>query len=515
MKKLRPIVLSLVASVMAFSITALAAGNDVIRTFTGEDSVSIYVRGVSADEEVAAQVGTSEAVSVTATDIKDFENPIRTLILVDNSLSIPQNDRPKVKSLVKDIATNCLTTLKEEEIAIGLISESVSITCDYTNDFTDLASAADAIEFNDQETYLTDALADYIIDNIDINEDVLFRIIVISDGVDNKPVESDKKTPEQLKSILKEYSIPLYAIGCKTNNKASDEMLMGMKDLAISTPGEFCTLDMSDSTYEIADIFVKDLSVVRFDIVPEADQMDGTTKAVKLSVGGVNVTADIRMPQHLVEKAEPEVKETIVVVEKEAEATPTPEPTEEPEEEKPAIPPIMLYGLIAAAVVVFIIIIVLVIVLVVRGNKNRDGFEPIPDVIDGTITPKTEGERTVIVGEIGRSDHDGGTVMIWNNPQTYHIILTDVMSPAKTFQIPLSNSVVLGRRPGCDAVFDYEKSVSGRHCEISVKSGKFYIRDLQSSNGTFVNGSKVLTEVEIFAGNRIKMGRLEVKFDVR
>lgn len=68
-----------------------------------------------------------------------------------------------------------------------------------------------------------------------------------------------------------------------------------------------------------------------------------------------------------------------------------------------------------------------------------------------------------------------------------------------------------------DIVLDYERSrtVSSRHCETSVRGGKFYIRDLQSSNGTYVNGSKILSETEIFSGNILKLGILEMKFEVR
>ena len=79
----------------------------------------------------------------------------------------------------------------------------------------------------------------------------------------------------------------------------------------------------------------------------------------------------------------------------------------------------------------------------------------------------------------------------------------------------MTNSITIGRRAENDVVFDYEKSLSGRHCEIFVKQNHFYLRDLQSSNGSFVNGSKALTEVEIFSGNILKLGRLELRFEVR
>ena len=48
-----------------------------------------------------------------------------------------------------------------------------------------------------------------------------------------------------------------------------------------------------------------------------------------------------------------------------------------------------------------------------------------------------------------------------------------------------------------------------------MRDGKFYIRDLQSANGTYVNGSKILAETEIYSGNILKLGRLELRFEVK
>lgn len=92
--------------------------------------------------------------------------------------------------------------------------------------------------------------------------------------------------------------------------------------------------------------------------------------------------------------------------------------------------------------------------------------------------------------------------------------------PAKSFRVPLSNSIIIGRpKKSCavnlDIALSYDGSVSGPHCEITVKDGKFYIKDLQSSNGTYVNGRKILAETEIFSGNILKFGRLEMRFEVR
>ena len=51
--------------------------------------------------------------------------------------------------------------------------------------------------------------------------------------------------------------------------------------------------------------------------------------------------------------------------------------------------------------------------------------------------------------------------------------------------------------------------VSGSHAEIIASSGGFVIRDLGSSNGTFVNGGPV-SESPIYAGDEIVVGSTKI-----
>ncbi len=49
---------------------------------------------------------------------------------------------------------------------------------------------------------------------------------------------------------------------------------------------------------------------------------------------------------------------------------------------------------------------------------------------------------------------------------------------------------VIGRLPECDVVLD-SRAVSRRHARIFFDRGQFYLEDLQSRNGTFLNGQRV------------------------
>jgi FHA domain len=51
--------------------------------------------------------------------------------------------------------------------------------------------------------------------------------------------------------------------------------------------------------------------------------------------------------------------------------------------------------------------------------------------------------------------------------------------------------LLVGRHPGCDVVLDHP-SVSRRHAQLRFRDGGWILRDLESTNGTRVNGCDVV-----------------------
>ncbi len=70
--------------------------------------------------------------------------------------------------------------------------------------------------------------------------------------------------------------------------------------------------------------------------------------------------------------------------------------------------------------------------------------------------------------------------------------------------------VVIGRESSCDLVLT-DPGVSGRHLRLSERDGRFFVFDLQSANGTLVNGSRVAVETEITRGDSLGVGTAVVQ----
>jgi len=74
--------------------------------------------------------------------------------------------------------------------------------------------------------------------------------------------------------------------------------------------------------------------------------------------------------------------------------------------------------------------------------------------------------------------------------------------------IPLVGKIVIGRDSSCDIVLG-NKLVSKKHALIQKIKDDFYITDLKSTNGTFVNKERVPEGkyVKLEAGDKIKIGK--------
>jgi len=72
-------------------------------------------------------------------------------------------------------------------------------------------------------------------------------------------------------------------------------------------------------------------------------------------------------------------------------------------------------------------------------------------------------------------------------------------------------SVTIGRQAECEFNLRCD-DVSRRHAEVSAEAGAFVLRDLGSTNGTFVNGQPLEGECELSGGDRIEIGSSTISF---
>ncbi len=90
------------------------------------------------------------------------------------------------------------------------------------------------------------------------------------------------------------------------------------------------------------------------------------------------------------------------------------------------------------------------------------------------------------------------------------LVVTNLSSAGSMFELGAA-WLTIGRGDG-NSIQIIEASVSGRHCEVRLSDGELQIRDLLSTNGTFVGGKKI-SEASVKPGQTLRLGDVELRFD--
>lgn len=79
----------------------------------------------------------------------------------------------------------------------------------------------------------------------------------------------------------------------------------------------------------------------------------------------------------------------------------------------------------------------------------------------------------------------------------------------QVFRLLAGSARTIGRATGADFIVD-AALVSRVHCRLTaLPTGELEVRDLESTNGTYVNGKRV-EQARLATGDRLTVGRLEL-----
>ena len=95
-----------------------------------------------------------------------------------------------------------------------------------------------------------------------------------------------------------------------------------------------------------------------------------------------------------------------------------------------------------------------------------------------------------------------------SQPQQAKPARLKVIEPAehRGSQFDLGEELTVGRADGCRIRLD-DSFTSQLHARVFSRDGQFFVEDLGSTNGTFVNGSKIAGPAPLRRGDRLKIGK--------
>lgn len=92
--------------------------------------------------------------------------------------------------------------------------------------------------------------------------------------------------------------------------------------------------------------------------------------------------------------------------------------------------------------------------------------------------------------------------------------LVNMNASGEAKRYPVSSRVSYIGREDVNQVVIANEAISKKHAKLMFSDGKFYIEDLSSSNGTFLNGTRVHTRTVLRNGDLIRLGAVIVKFEI-
>jgi pSer/pThr/pTyr-binding forkhead associated (FHA) protein len=111
---------------------------------------------------------------------------------------------------------------------------------------------------------------------------------------------------------------------------------------------------------------------------------------------------------------------------------------------------------------------------------------------------------------VGAAAGDGGGRRPRDNAPTLppgpSTLLVQGHSDAKPRTVKLSASMTVGRAPECELRLD-DTYTSQQHARLFAKNNSWFVEDLGSTNGTFVNEQKLAAPAMLQPGDKVRVGQ--------
>lgn len=76
--------------------------------------------------------------------------------------------------------------------------------------------------------------------------------------------------------------------------------------------------------------------------------------------------------------------------------------------------------------------------------------------------------------------------------------------------IPIRSDLTIGRKDDNSIILN-EQHVSGKHAKIIVRNDSLFVEDLNSTNGTYLNGKKINGKTKLSNKDEVKIGNVTFK----
>lgn len=547
----------------SMSVMTVAAGQvrdteenvSIEQVYLNMPELTVYGYGLNRPEaQPEAYLGTEKLQMVSAMPFAESGEGINYYILLDVSNSMPNAYFSRIKDGIAAFSTQLSDRDQATLITFG---ETVKVETVLTRNTEAIVPVLAAIQNKDNRTMLFEAVsqaADMAVkDSFDGGKRQV--IIVISDGED---VAEGKKVAQEALLELKEKAIPVYALciadtarininsfGEFARMSGGNIVIFGSDEAAQSLAGVRYTLMSADvlelraagnkisNQYEQFSLHIPEWQIplnrevlsCRFipdqniPVIQSAEQLAG--RQIKITFNKV-VTGDETASNYLFKNDQAVIPIAGVARSEEEDNTviiTAAEPfdageytiscvniTDVSQEAHPVTAPISLaleasdpqepqMSMVSLAGFVFLAFVIMMITMIIVYNKIKKNKTVI--VVD---------DKKILAGEVEVKQH---VSIASPERKQFDLLVTVAGKNPHKLELSIDRSLIVGRSNICDLYFD-DVRMSRQHFVLEWDGRDMYISDLNTTNGTSVNGVNIRNKRRLEKGDRITAGAEEL-----
>ena len=439
-------------------------------------------------QQFSATVGAQHATVTAVEPFAKAGEGIAYLLLVDISRSLREPQFAKLRQAMGDWV-NALGP--HDRAALLTFGAEVRLIQDFTADKAALQAHLAHLQPSDDQTRLHLGLLRALELSRRPSADLPRRrvIVLLSDGQDDF---AGGVTLDEVQAALNDQRTPIFALGFANppRTPAKDAALKTLGMLARRSGGAYQNLGETPLPAAYAELRrrIEQAFVVRLDC--PACPTDGSRQRLHIEwqsgVQRLSDEMDLRLqppPPPPPEPAKP--AETAKPIEPAPVAEPAPDPLPSP----------LIWALAASLALLMVLAIVGV---ALRVHRRQAAALPVSAAAE--IPAPLPISKTVAAAP----EAPGLSVRL--------IPVGAGQGPVYTLNI--RDRAVIGRRPDCHLVITDDDEMSGTHCALVRNGDRLLLEDLGSTNGTQVNGVPIHGRHPLSNGDRIQLGRLDLRLSL-
>ncbi len=487
---------------------------------------------------------------------------IAWVVLIDVSRSLNENQFGDIKAAVNSLIQQMGA---RDRIALMSFGADVKVASDYSSNKEQLARALDSLAPVGDNTRLHEGLLQALEMSRRKDAELPLRraVLLISDGCEDYTGGVSK---DEVLANLKIGPVPVYALGIYNESVNSDAALESIGEVARASGGRAWQYQAGSLVQGVAVLLtqIRDTYVLRLDAANSPRDGKDYRLVIDLKRDGTVIQDGVSI--YMIPTGEAPADNV---------APSNTEPAWKGVEsikdirgiDDLALLPLWIWAAVGGLVLLIICLIIILIVKrrgkVTSARQNASvhpGFassentsdyeaarlpdssfdaethyEPFPNFErsikpDGIGLPGSNGWQDtfaspVISGDTGvaglPSGYNGANSWADSGIERQRTVITlNVLGKernSRTFEIVMSAArplAFIGRTEGNDVVISGDDRVSARHCKLIYEQDKIYMQDLNSTNGTLVNGVPIIGRYALEANDLILVGKTELRYSV-